>query len=96
MILKHLWKSVLAATALVFYCMLPVDAQSNDAGILIDQVIEAYGGRQNVFSVKSYRMEAAIETHVQGDSGKVTRISEGPLQLKVLIRYDDLCRPVAM
>lgn len=86
MLLKHLRKIGLAAMALLF-CSAPANAQSNDAGQFIDKVIEAYGGRQNVLSITSYRLEANLQTHIRGDNGKVTRISEGPLQLKVLIRY---------
>ncbi|MDD5772006.1 MAG: hypothetical protein PHX78_00905 [bacterium] len=87
MILRHLWKSGLVAVVLVFYSVSPINAQSNNVGAFIDQVIGAYGGRKNILSIKSYRLEATMQTHVQKGIGKVTRVVEGPLRLKVLIRY---------
>ncbi|MEW6087048.1 MAG: hypothetical protein AB1498_01940 [bacterium] len=87
MILRHLLKSGTVIALLMLYSSSPAAAQSNDAENFIDQVIEAYGGRQNVFSIKSYRLEAVLQTHVRGDNGKVIRVSEGPFRLKVLISY---------
>ncbi|MEW6087029.1 MAG: hypothetical protein AB1498_01845 [bacterium] len=87
MVSKFLWKGGLFAIALMFCSVSPIFSQSNDAGALIDQVIEAYGGRGNVLSVKAYRMEAVIQTHIRGENGSVIRVSEGPAKLKVIVRY---------
>jgi hypothetical protein len=73
--------------AFVWAAATPVAAQSNGAKAFIDNVIEAYGGRQHVLSVRAYRLEANMQAHIRKKNARVTRIVEGPLRLKVLIRY---------
>lgn len=78
MILKHLWKSGLAAVVLVFYSMLPVNAQSKDVGTFIDQVIEAYGGRANIpWILDSMRSKIRITKAKDGQSVLEVPVGKG-------------------
>jgi hypothetical protein len=65
----------------------PVAAQPRESDALIDKIIAAYGERQQVLSVRSYRMEALLRARARGEEADVIRISEGASRLKTLIRY---------
>jgi hypothetical protein len=61
--------------------------QSSDATRLIDEVIEAYGGRQPVLAVRAYRIEATMQAHSRRERARIIRIVQGPDRLQVLLGY---------
>lgn len=65
----------------------PVAAQPRKSDALIDKVIAAYGERERVLGVGSYRVEAALRARARGQEAEVIRIAEGGSRLKVLVRY---------
>jgi hypothetical protein len=54
---------------------------------LIDSVVLAYGDRDRVLDVETYRLEATMEAHQRPEDATVLRIIRGRDQLAVLIHY---------
>ena len=61
--------------------------QQESVDELVGAVLQAYGGRSAVLSVRSYRMEATVDALSRGERGQVTRTMAAPAALTVLVRY---------
>lgn len=62
---------------------------AQDAGAVVDAVVQAYGGSRAVDAVDALRLEGGIVTHPGEAQGSFIRIGEGPDRLKVLLHYPD-------
>jgi len=86
-ILKWMKSRICLVVALIGAATAPVAAETRESDALIDKIIAAYGERQQVLSVRSYRMEARLRARARGKEADVIRIAEGVSRLKILIRY---------
>ena len=57
---------------------------------VIEQVIDAYGGRSALEQVKAYRADGKVVTRQQGREGPMSRLFQRPGRLRVELRYPDL------
>jgi hypothetical protein len=62
-------------------------AQSADVSGLVDEVMEAYGGRATLDAVEAIRLEGSIQAHTRQARGSFVRVTEGQDRLKVLLHY---------
>ena len=56
---------------------------------LIERVLEAYGGRERLGQVHSYRFEATMQALVRAQTADLERVSRGHDSLEVVIHYAD-------
>ena len=64
-------------------------ALGQDVGPLIERVLEAYGGRERLEQVHSYRFEASMHALVRDQQAAVERSARWPGLLEVVIHYPD-------
>jgi hypothetical protein len=60
-----------------------------DAGTLIDQVFEAYGGTERLAAVTGYRIEGQLQATRRPAPVKMIRLFERPGRLRVELHYPD-------
>lgn len=60
------------------------------ASRVVERVLQAYGGREALSGVRSFRLEGVVDAHPRKQRGVFVRILEGPDHLKLLIRYPDV------
>lgn len=90
------WKAVAASLPAVLllagiFASGSAQGQSTNSSAerLIDDVLEAYGGKDAVRSLDSYRQEGLLVTVNGGAHARLYRISRGPQTLSVLVEYPD-------
>jgi len=85
--MSKFWSSMLVAAALLPGTAPAQNTASLDASELASRVVAAYGDQNDVLSVRAYRLDADITAHARQKRGRVSRISEGPEQLTVMVSY---------
>ncbi|MDX8411462.1 MAG: hypothetical protein R8K46_06290 [Mariprofundaceae bacterium] len=69
-------------------CLAPISAVAEDAiDTTIDQILEAYGGRDRLLAVKAYRLEATMQAVRRDEQADVFRIVEGIDRFTLMLRY---------
>ncbi len=82
-------RAVLYVAAVLLCLTMAEPAAGQEVGPLIERVLEAYGGRERLEQVHSYRFEATMAAIVQGQQASVARASRGHDSLAVEIQYPD-------
>jgi hypothetical protein len=68
----------------------PVRAQETPAaGELIDRVVDAYGGRDRLAAVQSYRIEGSVRAIGRDGDSRMIRVFARPSKLRVELHYPD-------
>ena len=85
--MSRFWQSMLVAAAILPGTAPAQNATSLNASEIASRVVAAYGNPNDVMSVLAYRLDADITAHARQKRGAVSRISEGPDQLTVMVSY---------
>lgn len=85
--MSKFWPVMLVAAALLPGTSPAQNPASLDASAIASRVVAAYGDQNDVMSVRAYRLDADITAHARNKRGAVSRISEGPDQLTVMVSY---------
>lgn len=85
--MSRFWQSMMVAAALLPGTASAQNAASSNASEIASRVVAAYGEPSHVMSVRAYRLDADITAHARQKRGAVSRISEGPDQLTVMVSY---------
>ena len=65
----------------------PVEVAGQGAESIVQGVVEAYGGHDQLMAVEAVRLHATMRARTTGQDAAVIRIAEGPSHLKVMIHY---------
>ena len=91
--MRSLWSGVIVLVCWASMAFAAPAADStaavNDARRLVQQVVDAYGGRAALEQVKAYRMDGRIVAGMQGREGPMSRLFQRPGRLRIELRYTD-------